>query len=110
MTDEDIKRIRTVVKEEIDIALKPVKKTLESHTQVLESHTRKLDILWDQTSRLTVDMGNVKEDIDGLKNRVEQMDRKLDQVIDKNIDYGNRINNIEQIPIVAHELKLKRRK
>lgn len=68
MTDEDlIKRIGRVVKEEMDLALKPVKETqakhtliLESHSKVLESHSKKLDALWDQTVELSEDMTEIK--------------------------------------------------
>ncbi len=53
MTNEDVNKFRGTVREEIEAALEPVKKTLEGHTQ-------RLDTIWDQTIRLTEDMEEVK--------------------------------------------------
>ena len=39
MTDEDLKQIRTVLKEELE----PVRKTLDGHGEILEEHTQKLE-------------------------------------------------------------------
>lgn len=71
MTDEDlIKKIRSVVKEEIDSGLKPVQETQEKHT-------KKLDALWDQTVELSENMTEIKitlkshaVDLDHMKKRV----------------------------------------
>lgn len=47
MTDDDLKQIRGVVKEEVNVALEPV--------------VKKLDALWDQTIKLTGDLTEVQE-------------------------------------------------
>lgn len=54
MTSDDLNQIRGVVKEEIDSALEPIKGTLADHT-------KKLNTLWDQTIKLTVNMTEVQE-------------------------------------------------
>lgn len=117
MTDADVNKFRGVIKEEIGSALEPVKDRLsdvEGHFNDpktgLKKINQKLDALWDQTVRLTEDMEEVKITVNKLDGRVDQMDRKLDRVIDTNIDYGNRLEDIAQIPVIAHELKLKRHK
>lgn len=128
MTDEDVNKIggmvdskletfREDLKGDIDSALEPVKDRLsnvEGHFNDpktgLKRINQKLDALWDQTVRLTEDTEEVKNTVNKLEGGVDRMDRKLDRVIDTNIDYGNRVEDIEQIPVIAHELKLKRHK
>ncbi len=57
MTNDDLNQIRGVVKEEIGSALKSIKGTLANHA-------KKLDILWDQTVKLSEDMIQVQETLD----------------------------------------------
>ncbi len=96
MISDDLNQIRGVVKEEINTALEPV--------------VKKLDVLWDQTVKLTEDVDEVKVTVNKLEGRADQIDRKLDKVIDTQIDHGNRLEDIEQLPVIAHELKLKKHK
>ena len=78
MTDEDlIRKIRGVVKKEIDSSLKPVKET-----QV--KHTKKLDALWDQVVDLSEDATEIKVtlrsqtvDLDHTKKRVTAIEDHL---------------------------------
>lgn len=78
MTDEElIKRIKGVVKEEIDSSLEPIKKTLDKHT-------KKLDALWDQTVEITEDITEIKitlkshtADLDHTKKRVTAVEDHL---------------------------------
>lgn len=94
MTNNDIQQIRGVVKEEINSALEPVKKTLDIHTKVLDEHTKilgehtrilndhtkKLDVLWDQTAQLTVDMNEVKETLKSQKVSVSEISDNMAKV------------------------------
>lgn len=104
MTDKDAKRFENTIKDTI----RPLQESVDEMYQTVAGHTKKLDALWDQTVRLTVDMEEVKTAFGKLEGGIDQMDRKLDKVIDTNIDYGNTIKDIEQIPVIAHELKLKK--
>ena len=78
MTDEDlIKRIRGVVKEELDSSLKPIKDSQEKHT-------KKLNALWDQTVEITEDITEIKVslkshtvDLDYTKKRVTTVEDHL---------------------------------
>lgn len=68
MADEDIKKLRRAVKEEIDVALKPIKETLKGHT-------RKLNTIWDQVTEVTEDLTEVKETLESHTaslNRIEE--------------------------------------
>ena len=117
MTDEDVNKLRSAVKEEIDFALEPVKGRLSNMEgnfndpkTGLKRINQKLDALWYQTVKLTEDMEEVKISVDNLEGKVDRIDSKFDRVIDTNIDYGNRLEDIEQVSVIAHELRLKRRK
>ena len=125
MTDEDVNKLRSAVKEEIDFALEPVKDRLSNMEgnfndpkTGLKRINQKLDALWDQTVKLTEDMEEVKISVDNLEVEFsgttlfsgDRIDSKFDRVIDTNIDYGNRLEDIEQVSVIAHELRLKRRK
>lgn len=44
------------------------------------------------------------------KSDINRLERKLDKSVDTNLDHERRIKDIEQIPMVAHELKIKRAK
>lgn len=119
MTNNDLNQIRGVIKEEIDSALEPIKetlgdhtkiltdhtKTLDNHTKILTDHTEKLDNLWDQTVTLTEDMAEVKDDITNLNVKLDQIDRKFDNSLDKEIEQDQRLEMIESIPTIAHQLR-----
>lgn len=74
MTDEDLKKIRNLVQEELE----PIRKTLDNHTQKLENQDRKLDALigdvidlQDQTKaiwdKISLDYDKNKREIDTIK-------------------------------------------
>lgn len=94
MNDEDIKKLRIVIKEEVASVvseeLKPIKKTLDAHTQ-------KLDALWDQTVKLTEDLEEVKISDENMETRFDQIDRKLDIFSDKVSQHGVRLDKIESV-------------
>jgi hypothetical protein len=65
MTDQDLKQLKdlfrgelfqfhTVLKKEINQALKPIKVSLANHT-------KKINMIWDQVAKLTVEMAEVRE-------------------------------------------------
>lgn len=73
MTDEDIKKLRGVVKKEIDTALNPVNTGLDNVKTGLSRVERRLDILWEQTDQLTKDMDKVKESLESHSNTLKQI-------------------------------------
>lgn len=92
MVDSKLEAFREDIKEDIDSAIEPVKNRLsnmEGHFNDpktgLKKINQKLDTLWDQTIRLTEDMEEVKITVNKLEGSVDQMDRKLDRVIDTNL-------------------------
>lgn len=95
MTKSDISDIRGAVKEEIKIALEPIKKTVEETENNLEAvqkavneNTRKLDILWDQVKIVTVGLEEIKEDHGAALKRIEEkLEIKTDDIkkLDKRV-------------------------
>lgn len=88
MTDEDIRKIRGVVREEIGDALKPV--------------NERLDALWDQTAKLTEDMAEVQVTLKfhskTLKHHsqiLEKLDRSSEHQADKVDRLEKRVIQIE---------------
>lgn len=58
------------------------------------------------------DLGNeirkeFKSEIAPLKTAVNRLENKLDRMNDKLLDHGNRLDDIESVPIVAHHIKKK---
>ncbi|TSC64605.1 MAG: Uncharacterized protein G01um101493_85, partial [Microgenomates group bacterium Gr01-1014_93] len=44
------------------------------------------------------------------KSDIDRLESKLDRVIDTSLDHESRIRDIEQVSVVAHELRLKKAK
>ncbi|KKP91818.1 MAG: hypothetical protein UR98_C0039G0009 [Parcubacteria group bacterium GW2011_GWA1_36_12] len=77
MTDDDIKKIKNVVKEEIKSALKPVNNSLEAVKDKLDNHTAALMKIED-TLEGYADMYKInKEKNEELEERVEIIEDKL---------------------------------
>lgn len=55
-------------------------------------------------------IGNLEDGQERLETTVDRIDRKLDRALDITLDLENRIKAVEQIPVVAHDLKQKRSK
>ncbi len=99
MTNNDlIKSIRGVVKEEIESALKPVKKTLGEHTNILEKHTKKLGGL---TSTLD---GHTKK-LEGISSTLDTHTRKLDGLTDQLADVSVEVTEIKEA-IKSHDKRI----
>ncbi len=67
MTDEDLKQIRGVIKEELE----PIKKTLEVHSEKLEG-------LADQLADVSEDVTEIKEASKSHDKRISVVEDKLD--------------------------------
>lgn len=106
MVDDDFQKIGVVVADKINKALEIA----------LEPVTEKLDALWDQTAKVTEDLNGVKagltevkETVEKLEFRVDTIDRKIDRLLDDSLEHKSRLDDIEALPSIAHELKLKKK-
>lgn len=61
MNDEDVRKIRGVVKEEINIALDPIKETLKDHGKRLERVEDKVDALSGDVEELHLDVKGIRD-------------------------------------------------
>lgn len=52
-------------------------------------------------------IGNLEDGQERLETTVDRIDRKLDRALDTITDHENRVKVIEQVPVVAHDLKQK---
>lgn len=93
MTTNDLNQIRGVIKEEVGI----VEERLDG-----------------KINQLSVDLGMVLEKNilpmiaeKADKSDIDRLESKLDKALDKNIDLEKRVRDIEQVSVVAHELKSK---
>ncbi|OGE33850.1 hypothetical protein A3C59_01940 [Candidatus Daviesbacteria bacterium RIFCSPHIGHO2_02_FULL_36_13] len=75
MTNGDLNQIRGVVKEEVNTALEPV--------------VKKLDTLWDQVEKVTVQLDEVKETVDSHTKSLERIEVKLENHTDGIKSLGN---------------------
>lgn len=95
MTDEDVNKLRTVVKEEIGTALKPINNRLGTVENKLGNVEHKLDVLWDQTGRLTGDMEGVKETLDSHTEILKRIEDKVDTNSDDMLKVNTRLTKVE---------------
>lgn len=105
MTDEDVNKIgglvdskleafREDIKGDINSALKPVNEKLDAHGKILNAQGKKLDILWDQVERVTVNLEKVSETqdlhtavlkrietkVEGNSDDIKKVDKRLTKV------------------------------
>ena len=130
MTSDDLKQIRQVVREEINTTeegLKKLDKRLteqvgsvkEEMASLEEKLNNRMDLveerLGDRISQLSKDIGDsitdrlmpmIDEKAD--KTDIDRLERKMDNVITRDLEQNHRLDRIESLPSVAHELKLKK--
>lgn len=108
MTTDDLKQFRTVIKQEVTSI---IQEQISASEDRLKKHTT------ESVKQLSDDVGNfigenlipmIEEKAD--KSDIDRLERKLDRVLDTSIDHESRIKDIERIPVVAHELKVKKHK
>lgn len=101
MNAADLKQIRQVIKEEVTTVVK------EEVTKIVAASEEK--IITEVANFISEDvLPQIDEKTD--KSDIERIERKVDQVLDKLYDHESRIKDIERIPVIAHELKLKKSK
>ncbi len=86
MNDQDLKKVRSIVKEELKEELKV------------------------SESRILKEVGDFVEDqilpaIDQLSSKIDGIGRRMDGLATEQGKHNLRITNIENLPTVAHELK-----
>jgi DNA-binding protein HU-beta len=69
---------------------------------VVLPHIERID---KQLDRLETEMKRVEERLERVETRLEQLDRKVDRIAAKQLDQDRRLDAIEAVPAVAHELK-----
>ncbi|OGE64732.1 hypothetical protein A3J13_01805 [Candidatus Daviesbacteria bacterium RIFCSPLOWO2_02_FULL_36_8] len=90
MTNNDLKQIRGVVKEEINSALNPRDEGLIGLEKKTVGIEKKLDILWEQVTEVTVTLEQIKDSIEEVKKILVFRSDKYDDNIEK-LDKRTRI-------------------
>lgn len=75
MTDEDVNKIGGLVDSKLDALRKDIKGDINS---ALKPINKKLDILWDQVERVTMDLGGVKETLDSHTTTLKRIETKVE--------------------------------
>ncbi len=130
MNNDDFKKLRTVIKEEVASVVeekltaseqrsKKELTTLEQRLkrEITTSEQRLKEEISASEKRVMADIGSFMEDNlfpmieeKADKSDIDRLERKMDKVLDRGLDHESRIKAIEQVSVVAHELKLKRSK
>ncbi|QQG43321.1 MAG: hypothetical protein HYW45_03940 [Candidatus Daviesbacteria bacterium] len=92
MINDDLNQIRGVVKEEVNTALEPV--------------VKKLDTLWEQTVKLTENMTEVQEDLDAQKVTLNQIAVNTENNKDNISKLNKRVGNLEDQAGIVLPLEL----
>ncbi len=85
MTDEDVKKLRGVIREEVTVIVE----------EKLKPVSKKLDILWEQADELTKDMNEVKETLDTQTSVLKRMEAKLENHSDDIHKINKRVITLE---------------
>lgn len=87
MTDDDVKKLRGAIKEEVETSIKPVNK--------------KLDILWEQVEKVTGDLENIKDKLSIHTNYLKKIDQNVDHNSENVRGINKRLRTVEnQLGIV----------
>lgn len=101
MTDEDIKKLRGVVKTEIGTAVKPINAGLGQLKTGLNRVERRLDILWEQVGKVTGDLENIKDKLSIHTNYLKKIDQNVDHNSENVRGINKRLRTVEnQLGIV----------
>ncbi len=74
MTDEDLKKIGGIIQKEINVALEPIKKTLDEHTDKIDALTADIHSLQDSNKAIWEEISagaqKTKQDIESIKTHI----------------------------------------
>lgn len=111
MTNNDLKQLETLM----DKKLTSVEIRLKE--EILNSGKRIIDNIGNFMEETLLPMINerfnaVEEELDTKadKTDIDRIERKLDRLVDTDLDHEHRIKDIESIPVIAHELKRRKTK
>lgn len=106
MSDEDLNQIRTIIREEVSSAVRGEVSSAEQRLEqkIEESGKNIIRDLGQFMEEQLFPMIEEKAD----KSDIERLERKLDVFSAKVANQDTRIKDIESLPAVAHELKLKK--
>lgn len=111
MTNNDLKQIETLM----DKKMTSVETRLKE--ELLNSGKRIIGDIGNFMEETLLPMINerfdaVEEELDtkAEKADIDRIERKLDRLVDTDLDHERRIKDIESIPVIAHELKRRKTK
>lgn len=101
MTDEDLKRIGKLITDSEERVISEMNSFVNNTLlPQLEEKADKADVKGLEK--------RLENRMDGIESRLDSIDRKLDRNLDKDLDQDQRLDKIEAVPTIAHQLKLKR--
>lgn len=65
------------------------------------------EIVQPQLEGIREDMATIREDM-ATKTDIDRLERKIDTILDKDMEQDKRLDRIESIPIIAHEISSKK--
>ena len=102
MTDEDLKKVGDLFDEKLEASEKRVLGVVKE--EIAGSEKRILSDIGDFVSENLVPQIEEKAD----KTDIDRLERKMDRILDNDIETKTRLDEIETIPVIAHELKIKK--
>ncbi len=109
MTDKDFKKIGSLLDEKLMTSEKRIM------GELMTSEKRIMGELMTSEKRI---MGEIADFIDqnllpqiaekADKTDIDRLERKLDKIFDKDFEQDRRLDEIESVSVVAHELKIKK--
>ena len=115
LIDSKFEGFRGAVTGEITASEERLKKHIKGEITASEERLKKHTA--ESVKQLSTDVGNfiaenlfpmIEEKADKID--IDRLEHKLDRVLDTSLDHESRIKAIEQVFVVAHELKLKKSK
>ena len=108
MDDKDFNRIRTIVREEVGTTVKQEISESEARlrTMVKEEITASEGRIGQFLEERVIPLIEQKAD----KTDIDRLEGKLDNNIARTMEQGHRLDTLESLPMIAHELKVKKHK
>lgn len=120
MNGKDLNKLKDAIRDEIDMSLEPIKKDLKGGRKALKeeiaaSEKRLLDEIGNSEKRVLGEMGKFVEDelLPAIEEKadktdIDRIERKLDYFGARVLEHGHRLDTIESLPTVVHELRIKK--
>lgn len=116
MTTDDLKQIRGVIKEELSYVEERLEQKIEGVSERLTFVKKELEQKIEESGKSVMsDIAQFMDDqiapmIDEKadKTDIERLERKLDLNLSKNLEQDHRLSKLESVPLIAHELKIRK--